>query len=642
MSRPPNVAAAPVALLTAVMAFADFFPHYLDPLRAKLPRDAMFLDAYQAKDWKKLQAEISSGRVSTLILIGYGSGGGPQTEKPLSQMRVALVAWVRAGGTLLMHGERTAATSLQDWFGLSHWKMEGDFYRRCEHLLNHAHPLLPQLAAGADPLASRLEDRMSVKACMLTGPTATERVYATGADAVTESPVSFMSGVPVNPFMCAVALTQLERGHVAFFGDVNAEAPTIKTMLRMVAQLQRPVAAAAAVAGAGAQAAGSAPASSGPPGGLAVVESAASASAPAPAAAAAGHRLLCSGCARNLPSDLFSANQRRKADLRRCQDCVAAASAVRSRGGQAAAAAAANAPSRPVNRVEHKDEDDDDDDDYDEDEGEDDEDEDEDVYAFEGDHCAFDAEFAISPRSESAGLLNAINYPVWSHVTDENDPSLVYYTDPFSRGGGGRFSPKRHWTFLAEITDSSLVGMGIGRNRLALKDRSGEETSVCFYTDRDELNNRPLFHSEGTVIAVRYAENHAFMDGSNGMRIEALQFVKHIPCSLRKLYQEYKLYAALSSARPNCAKCGAQPGTLAAAAGAGAGAAGASSSSSPVSVSRCAACHRSAYCSRACQQAHWAVHKAQCKIFQHLADLLAVEGIPFIKHVEFKMQNLKR
>jgi len=47
------------------------------------------------------------------------------------------------GGTLIMHGEREASSTLQQAFKLG-WKMEGAFCRRTHHVLN-THEMLQQV-----------------------------------------------------------------------------------------------------------------------------------------------------------------------------------------------------------------------------------------------------------------------------------------------------------------------------------------------------------------------------------------------------------------------------------------------------------------------------------------------------------------
>ena len=97
-----------------------------------------------------------------------------------------LIITRQAGGTLLVHGERQAAALLQRWFGKSTWKMDGDFYRRTVHELDARNTLLEGPLKAED-----LPGRYNVKACMLSGVPAGERLYS-----VAQSGSETQSGVP--------------------------------------------------------------------------------------------------------------------------------------------------------------------------------------------------------------------------------------------------------------------------------------------------------------------------------------------------------------------------------------------------------------------------------------------------------------
>lgn len=58
--------------------------------------------------------------LSTLIVIGFGSGDDRGDAK-FKKQRELIVEWVRAGGRLLIHGERELALLLKEWFGTT-WR----------------------------------------------------------------------------------------------------------------------------------------------------------------------------------------------------------------------------------------------------------------------------------------------------------------------------------------------------------------------------------------------------------------------------------------------------------------------------------------------------------------------------------------
>lgn len=68
------------------------------------------------------------------MVLGLGSGDDFKPRSPThpwgpGPWREGLAAWVRAGGAVVLHGERAAAAVARDFFGLP-WTMEGDYYRR--------------------------------------------------------------------------------------------------------------------------------------------------------------------------------------------------------------------------------------------------------------------------------------------------------------------------------------------------------------------------------------------------------------------------------------------------------------------------------------------------------------------------------
>ncbi len=69
----------------------------------------------------------------------------------------------------------------------------------------------------------------------------------------------------------------------------------------------------------------------------------------------------------------------------------------------------------------------------------------------------FDREFGVSTKG--CGLLNSVTFPLWKQLTNENDPSMVYYTDPWRSRSDGVMCPRRHWSLLSELRNCEMVGM---------------------------------------------------------------------------------------------------------------------------------------------------------------------------------------
>ncbi|GLC54640.1 hypothetical protein PLESTB_000890500 [Pleodorina starrii] len=170
-----------------------------------------------------LARRLQGGGFEACVVLGLGSGSDFKPRTPTypwgkGPWRDALSDWVRDGGVVVIHGERAAAAVAREFFGLS-WRMEGDYYRRTDHKLNRANPLLADLAA-------RLPSDYNVKACMLNDVPPLERIYASAPGAVSHSLVPFMAGESVDAGRTAMAAARCGGGAVAFFGDVNWEAAT--------------------------------------------------------------------------------------------------------------------------------------------------------------------------------------------------------------------------------------------------------------------------------------------------------------------------------------------------------------------------------------------------------------------------------
>jgi hypothetical protein len=158
---------------------------------------------------------------STCIILGWGSGGGCGDYDDDPVFSEGLVAWVENGGCLIVQGEgiSDSGVSWPSWFGLD-WK--SSWYRRTTHVLNTNHWFSEE--------AHSLVPRMNVKACMVTNVELEDRLYGAEDDAVTHSLVPGFRGIPVSSDQVAVALAKYGAGTVSFYGDVNIEEETIKTV----------------------------------------------------------------------------------------------------------------------------------------------------------------------------------------------------------------------------------------------------------------------------------------------------------------------------------------------------------------------------------------------------------------------------
>ncbi|KAJ7791472.1 hypothetical protein B0H14DRAFT_3500386 [Mycena olivaceomarginata] len=135
---------------------------------------------------------------------------------------------------------------------------------------------------------------------------------------------------------------------------------------------------------------------------------------------------------------------------------------------------------------------------------------------------------------------------------------------------------------------------------VTVQDKDGKRMLVAFYFD-----NMAQFDCEnvkvGSTIAVLYAEQHYFVDGNIGLRVEHPQFVKMFTCGLNTLL---RISDDIESETPdNCAqKCKA---------------CGKEDEADTIILQRCSRCLGASYCGKECQMNAWnSGHKRECKVFQ--------------------------
>lgn len=83
------------------------------------------------------------------------------------------------------------------------------------------------------------------------------------------------------------------------------------------------------------------------------------------------------------------------------------------------------------------------------------------------------------------------------------------------------FVTEKHFCFLAEIQQCD----GFGRYRTIVKDREGEVSVVAFYPDSydDGFDFEQL--KRGRTLAIMNPDQHQFLDGSHGVRVEDMDDV---------------------------------------------------------------------------------------------------------------------
>ena len=106
------------------------------------------------------------------------------------------------------------------------------------------------------------------------------------------------------------------------------------------------------------------------------------------------------------------------------------------------------------------------------------------------------------------------------------------------------------------------------------------------------------------------AEQHHFLDRTIGLRIENLDLVKVIPCSLEDLFAMSAVYSQSQNACWTCGKTAARDDEAACA----------------VDLKRCAACHTAKYCCKQCQVSDWKErHRRWCKAMPEFNRLMKID-----------------
>lgn len=97
----------------------------------------------------------------------------------------------------------------------------------------------------------------------------------------------------------------------------------------------------------------------------------------------------------------------------------------------------------------------------------------------------------------------------------------------------GTKEPSLHWCFLGEVVED--LTLYLPRIVLGVRDKAGKYLRVAFYFDKGVTFDYSRVRV-GNVIAVLYAEQHFFLDGSHGLRLEEPSYVKVCATGLMHLF----------------------------------------------------------------------------------------------------------
>jgi hypothetical protein len=138
--------------------------------------------------------------------------------------------------------------------------------------------------------------------------------------------------------------------------------------------------------------------------------------------------------------------------------------------------------------------------------------------AWRGEQIAEDLrkrEMFTEPR-QYANFRNEESFPTFAGLPGDNDINLAFYNTT----DGYHYTPRKHWCFLAEITDIEQFL----RVKLTVRDKAGATVPVAFHTDGRGTEFAQL--QPRHTIAILYAQQHGFLDLTTGIRQEEYNGIK--------------------------------------------------------------------------------------------------------------------
>ena len=217
------------------------------------------------------------------------------------------------------------------------------------------------------------------------------------------------------------------------------------------------------------------------------------------------------------------------------------------------------------------------------------------------------------PKMWKAGedfLQNTFHFPPFRYLPRENGTEEGYWRKSFS----GTLNPGCTWFFMAEITNDRESQNLHDHNIVSVRDRANQWSIPIFFYPKDgDFDFKTL--KNGSTILVTNGLKHTFFDDSIGLRIEHLDTVSVVPCSMSELQQLSKLYHERKNVK--CWWCDPSPSTTTSAEHVAMAIEG---------LKRCAACRTACYCSKDCQEKHWKKeHKRSCKAVPLFHKLAAID-----------------
>ncbi|KAJ2905835.1 hypothetical protein MKZ38_004083 [Zalerion maritima] len=178
------------------------------------------------------------------------------------------------------------------------------------------------------------------------------------------------------------------------------------------------------------------------------------------------------------------------------------------------------------------------------------------------------------------GFLDNTNFPPYSHLPMVGELSF----DPDN--------PEEHWCYLGEIVEEPFPM----RARTMVQDIEGKKIVLAFYPDNNVPGPDLSKMKVGHTIAIFYPTEHFFLDGTQGIRVEEMKYVKMFPLSIDNMFRaslDILEYNTPEDGKLLCHGCDQRKQGL----------------------SKCGKCGFFFYCGRDCQAKGWTdkKHKKFCK-----------------------------
>ncbi|KAF5241669.1 hypothetical protein FAUST_3743 [Fusarium austroamericanum] len=225
----------------------------------------------------------------------------------------------------------------------------------------------------------------------------------------------------------------------------------------------------------------------------------------------------------------------------------------------------------------------------------------------------------MSLHGQLANLRNIMSFPYFKGIDGLPRDWEPNYNDVIPRCMTETDSEsQKHWAFLGEITHIEAAW----RVRLIVKDKTGLQLPIAFYT---EIRGREIGASMlrvGYTVAILYASQHGFLDGTVGIRHEDPGRLRILPTSLENLLllnDKVQAYSVVHNQTRACHGCNKKSDSL----------------------KKCSKCGFFWYCNQDCQTRGWNEnsHKADCRILKNedVKGLFLVKWGEFETHMSFPL-----